>query len=355
MRLSLRWTFGVLLLSVFVWAVFVRTNTPVDLYVFLSAGHAVSTEHNPYPVLGTPDVWSGSAFVYPWLTAWLFAFASLVSTHAAALLMLVVSVACVAFGVRAIAGPRIGPTACVLLSSPTLDGLQLGTLNAVLFLGVCLAWRWRDRPLHAGITLGVLVMLKIFCWPLTLWLLLTRRWRAAGVAVATAAALLGAGWVFGPVGLVPYGQMLSQLSLHEAANGSGLQGMLIRLAITPSAAQIVALGLAAAMLALVSRRGDGAVYAASIVSALLITPVVWHHYYLLIAAPLLLVRHGARWYLLVGWASTAARAAEGISWVWLTVAANVVLVLLTGWWLWRRRREVLLLVQRMLQIGRAHV
>jgi hypothetical protein len=339
-RPTLRWYVGAIALSALVWLLFVRAVVPVDLDVFLAAGRTVAAGHDPYPPLGAPAVWSGSAFVYPWLTAWLFAVAAVVSTHAAAIGMATASLACVAFGVRAVSGPKLAPLACVLLASPTLDGLQIGTLNALLFLGVCLAWRWRDRALTVGVIVGVLVMLKLVCWPLAVWLLLTHRFRAAATSAVAASVLLGAGWVFGPLGLRGYARMLSELSTHEAGDGSGLQSMLVRAAVSPSLAQIAAFALAAALFWAVARRGDAAVYSAAVVAALLISPVVWHHYYLLLAAPLLLVRRGVQWYWLVGWASTSARSVYGVSWLWISVAANVVLAALVLRLAWQHRHAL---------------
>ena len=48
---------------------------------------------------------------------------------------------------------------------------------------VALAWRYRDKARVAGLALGVAVAAKLFVWPLVVWLLLTRRFRAAAWAV----------------------------------------------------------------------------------------------------------------------------------------------------------------------------
>src|SRR5664279_601911 len=175
-QIPVGWLTASLLLSLAAWVVFIRPVVPLDFNVFLSGGRAVAHGHSPYPALASPQVWSGSAFVYPWLTAWLFAPAAAVSPHAAVLVMAAASIACVIGGVRLVAGRRFGPVVWVLLASPTIVGLQMGTLNAVLFLGACAAWRWRDHPARAGIAIGLLITLKVLCWPLIGWLLLTRRW-----------------------------------------------------------------------------------------------------------------------------------------------------------------------------------
>jgi alpha-1,2-mannosyltransferase len=342
----LMWAAGVIGLGGLAWWIFVRPVTPLDLHVFVQAGQAVTHGRNPFPTLGTTDVWSGSAFVYPWLTAWLFAPASALSLPSAAVAMTAVSALAVALGVACLVGRRLRAFGCVLFAAPTLDGLQMGTLNAVLFLGLCVAWRWRDRPAVTGFTIGVLITLKVLCWPLVVWLLLTRRFAGSAWAAGSAAVLLGAGWLMGPLGPFSYASLLSQLGSHEVTATSGLQGMLVRWSLPAAAAEVIALALAAAIVTLAAKRGDAMIYAATVVAALLASPVVWHHYYLLAAAPLLLVRKGAWWYLVVGWASVPARPSSGLSWVFVTVLADVGIAAAAAVLLWRGRHLVLASLHR---------
>ena len=51
---------------------------------------------------------------------------------------------------------------------------------------VALLWRYRDRPLSAGSSLGLACGVKFFLWPLGVWLLASGRGRAAGLAAAVA-------------------------------------------------------------------------------------------------------------------------------------------------------------------------
>ncbi|MGH8860019.1 MAG: glycosyltransferase 87 family protein [Jatrophihabitantaceae bacterium] len=328
---------GVAVVSVLAWLIFIRPVTPLDFNVFLTGGRDVAHGRDPYPALGSPQVWSGSAFVYPWLTAWLFAPASAISAHAAALVMTVLSTLAVAVGVWSLRGPRFIPVACVLASAPTLDGLQMGTLNAFLFLGVCLCWRWRDRAPAVGVTIGVLITLKILCWPLAVWLLMTRRWRGAAWAGGAGTALIGTGWILGPLGPFAYGRMLDQLSAHETDTSSSLQGILVRWSVSAHAAELIGIACAAVLVALVSKRGDAMIFSAAVVGALLASPVVWHHYYLLAAAPVLLIKKGEWWYLLIGWASVAPHLAYGISWRPVSLAANICLAVVCAGMIWARR------------------
>ena len=68
-------------------------------------------------------------------------------------------------------------------SPVVVHGLYFGNLTILLVLLVALAWRYRDEARLAGLALGVAVAAKLFVWPLVVWLLLTRRFRAAAWAV----------------------------------------------------------------------------------------------------------------------------------------------------------------------------
>ena len=60
-----------------------------------------------------------------------------------------------------------------------VHGLFYGNLTVLLVLPLALAWRYRDRARVVGLAVGVAVAAKLFVWPLVVWLLLTRRFRAA--------------------------------------------------------------------------------------------------------------------------------------------------------------------------------
>ena len=63
-----------------------------------------------------------------------------------------------------------------------VHGLFYGNITILLVLLVALAWRYRDRARIAGLALGAAIAAKLFVWPLVVWLLLTRRYRAAAWA-----------------------------------------------------------------------------------------------------------------------------------------------------------------------------
>ena len=67
-----------------------------------------------------------------------------------------------------------------------LGDIRIAHLTPLLCLLVAVVWRYRDRPLPAGLGLGVAGGVKFFLWPLGVWLLASGRARAAGVAAVVA-------------------------------------------------------------------------------------------------------------------------------------------------------------------------
>ncbi len=129
--------------------------------------------------------------------------------------------------------------------------------------------------------------------PLVAWLLVTRRFRAAAIAAATAAGLWLGGWaLIGFRGLAGYPHLLSVLTEIEDdrgyspvayANLIGIGGGL-----ASAAPYLVGAGLLVALW-VVSRRPEGADEAAFLVGVLLLlacSPIVWHHYLVLLFVPL---------------------------------------------------------------------
>ena len=101
----------------------------------------------------------------------------------------------------------------------TRSAIDLGTIEPVLLLAVAVAWHWRDRALRAGGAAGVAIVLKLFLWPLAVWLALTRRVRAAVVALAAAVALALVSWAtIGFAGIGDYPSVLHKLADQESTS-----------------------------------------------------------------------------------------------------------------------------------------
>jgi hypothetical protein len=161
-----------------------------------------------------------------------------------------------------------------------------------------------------GILLGVALALKLFGWPIVLFLLLTRRWRAFfGAAVSFALLHLAAAFVIGFSDIVAYytavGPSVSKLYREYAGNFSvwtigtrvfGVSGIewynpLIHV---PAIAPIVSVVAVVCVLVLVlrgalhTRSFDTAFCALTCVSTVL-NPIAWPHYLVLTAPALCLV------------------------------------------------------------------
>jgi alpha-1,2-mannosyltransferase len=103
-----------------------------------------------------------------------------------------------------------------LLSMPVYTALSVGTLTPLLFLGTAAAWRYRDRKWVAASAVAGVVLIKIFLWPLILWLVLSRRRAAALLSVALgAAASVASWWIIGFAGFAEFPGLLRTLSRVE--------------------------------------------------------------------------------------------------------------------------------------------
>jgi hypothetical protein len=289
--------------------VFVPLTPAYDLDVFLRAGQNVLRGLPVYPPIGTPSVYSGSAFVYPYVAALPFVPLAELSASAATWLFFVVSGSCV-IAVSAIGCDR-GPLRAllVLCCAFTITGLQLGALSPLLFAGTLLLWRMRERP-RAFIFAGPIVAAKLFLAPVLLWLLLARRHRALAWACAGLAASVGLGFLLGPISAGSYARMLSQLSAHEARLGMSLVGLLMNRGLSLAAGQALAGLLALALLIWARRRygwarDERVLFCTGVLVSLILTPVLWSHYLVLVAVCLLVFDARLRWLVALVLASWA--------------------------------------------------
>jgi alpha-1,2-mannosyltransferase len=174
------------------------------------------------------------------------------------------------------------------------------------------SWRHRARPLVAASALSIALVAKLFLWPVALWLLATRRWRATLLTAALASVALlvpfvPLGWgaprsyekllraldgVFGPV----------SFSANTMFRTFGASAALAR-------ADVVALGVVLVSLLLLVglRRGsDHGAFTIALAAALLLSPIVWMHYYVVLVVPIAIAqpRLGLVWFApLLYWAS----------------------------------------------------
>lgn len=280
--------------AVVVWLLFVRGVGPADLSVFLHAGRSVARGASPYSPVGSAQLWSGHAFVYPYVTAWLFVPLSALSPATAGLVYYALSIAALVVATRMVVGHRFGvvPVIVGITAEPVVRSLQLGTLNAWLLLGLATAWRYRDRAVPLTAALGMAITAKLFLLPMVAWLVLTRRYRAAA---ATALIFVGAivvGCALADLSLGAFLRMLSILSAHEQPHSSSLAAALGSVgvrgaAIVATPALAASLAVAAGWVAYRRTGQEALLFAACVLASIIASPIVWSHYFtLLLVIPL---------------------------------------------------------------------
>jgi hypothetical protein len=193
----------------------------------------------------------------------------------------------------------------IALTSPAVvHGLFYGNLTVLLVLPLALAWRYRDRARIAGLAVGVAVAAKLFVWPLVVWLLLTRRFRAALWAAGSAAGLVLAAWaLIGFEGLVDYPALLRavqdvyavrSLSLSTVAGGLGAP-----VSVAVVVAGVAGIGCLAVAAGLVRRPdGDRRAFAVVVAACVIASPIVWPNYAALLFVPIAVTwpRLSAAWF-----------------------------------------------------------
>jgi alpha-1,2-mannosyltransferase len=197
--------------------------------------------------------------------------------------------------------------AVVVTSAPVISSVRLGTFTPLLVLALAIAWRWRARRLVPGIAIGAAIALKLFVWPLAIWLAATRRWLEAAVATLFAAGVtLGAWAAIGFDGLSVYPELLRRLADVVADRGYSLVALGVELGLSRGLADVLPWVVGCALLGvcvLLARRvdGDRRAFVLAIVAALAFTPIIWLHYFTLLVVPLAVTRPRLSWVWLSLW------------------------------------------------------
>lgn len=264
-----------------------------DFGIFRVAAKAVLHGHSPFPPPTPAGVAHFDKFVYPPSTALAFAPFAELPLIVGQVLMLVLGVAAIFVALRILGVRDWRCYGVVLMTSPSVNTFTLGAVTSFLLVGVAAAWRYRDRPATSGVLVGLTALGKLFLWPVGLWLLATRRFRAAAVAVASGVVVLLAGWaVIDFAGLRTYPRLLRELS--KAEQGTSYSPVaLFHLSGRPATlltAVLLVLLVVGVVLAARGPDGDRRALCVAVVGSLLVTPIVWLHYLLLLYVPIALYR-----------------------------------------------------------------
>ena len=238
----------------------------------------------------------GNPAVYPPLFIVLVCPAGRSLSSAAAAWVWLLFLATTVVGALWILGVRDWRCYVVVLTSPVvLQGLIWGNLTLFLLLPLAVAWRYRDRAVPAGLAVGAAIAAKVFVFPLLAWLLMTRRFRAAAVAAATAGALVLLPWaVIGFDGFTDYPALMRELQdVYAVRSGSlasvfgGGLGISAGTAVVLATAVSVVLVVAAYLFVGVDD-GDRRAFALVVAACLLASPIVWSNYGALLFVPVAL-------------------------------------------------------------------
>jgi hypothetical protein len=275
---------------------------------------------------------------------------SLLPFWVAGILFTALSIAAMVLGLRLLGVRDWRCFVVALLSWPMLFSLDLGALGPLLVLGAGAAWHWRDRVWPPAIALASIVATKLFPWPLGVWLLVTKRYRALAMAIAIGLVVtLGAWAVIGFDGITAYPRMLSELSTIQQGRAASLVAVLLALGVSAGLASAAAYATAGGLLLLawrVAHHGgnDRQAYGITVIAALTASPIVWEHYMVLLFIPIALMspRLSPMWFvpccsqlILIVMDAVAPIPASAAGTSHATIRAAVVWLLLEAFVAWR--------------------
>lgn len=226
--------------------------------------------------------------------------------------------------------PRV--YAVALYSLPFIDSLWLGQPDGMFAVALAFAWHRRDSNASA-VAVGFVIAAKLLLWPLLAWLLLTRRYKAAIVATATASAILIGSWAL--IGFDGMSGYLHRLSIDGKAfdgRSHSFAAAAIHLGATNAtgvlAGAVIGVALAVAVF-MSSGSADLGAFTAALVAGLLASPLLWTHYLAVLYIPLAVARRRLdSWWLLA--AAFVLSPVEPVAQVWqilLVPALGTVLAL----------------------------
>lgn len=275
------------------WFEFSAREALEDFGIFRTAALKVVHGHSPYVDPTAAALAHFDKFVYPPIAALVFAPFAALPSEAARVVMFLAGLAAVWGALRLLQVEDWRCYSVAILSAPAINSLALGALTSFLLLGAALAWRYRDLPAVAGVATAFTAVLKLFLWPLAVWFLVTRRWRALVICTLSSLVLILGGWaVIGFAGMRTYPTLIHVL---ERLEGPVSYSLVALLGLTGRAetAATVALSLATVAAIWIASRGSGGdrrALAVAVIGSLVAAPLVWLHYLLLLFVPIALYR-----------------------------------------------------------------
>ena len=297
--------------------------------IFHQAGRAVWEGQSPYGPATVEVIARGGSYVYSEPFAYLFVPFIWIPYHVGTVVFLIISAVAVGVAMRLLGTRDWRCYGAAILTVPAYEAFRLGAIGPLLLLLVATGWRYRDRAV-GGIALGLAAAVKLFLWPLLVWLVVTRRLRGSVAAAATVAAVLGIWALTDRHGLTEYPTTLRVLNEVFRKGSYSPQALALALGASPAAAAAVSIVLAIIGVGVIFllRRRERDAFAAAVVISLLATPILWMHYLVLLIVPLVLLSPylSVWWLALVPLWATPASASHGELWRLLLTLSVVAVV-----------------------------
>jgi len=177
------------------------------------------------------------------------------------------------------------------LDWPVLYSIKLGQVGPILLLLFVLGWRWLDRPIGLGTTIGIGTLIKVQPALIGVWAVLTRRPMAAAVgagivivAVVVTLPLVGvSAWS-------DYVTLLRTISEPVTTPHNFTVGaFLYQAGVSPATANlvqwvVVVATLVVVLVATVWLEAEGS-YVVAVVATQLVSPLLWDHYAVVLLLP----------------------------------------------------------------------
>jgi alpha-1,2-mannosyltransferase len=177
------------------------------------------------------------------------------------------------------------------LDWPVLYSIKLGQVGPILLLLFVLGWRWLDRPIGLGATIGIGTLIKVQPALIGVWALSTRRPMAA--AVAAGIVLVAVVVTLPLVGVTAWSDYVSIVrTVSEPVttpHNFTVGAVLYQAGIASETANLVqwAVVIGTLVVALVAavRLEAEASYVVAVVATQLVSPLLWDHYAVVLLLP----------------------------------------------------------------------
>ena len=305
-------------------------------FAYLPAAEAVLHGHSPYPALNDPILDEQKGYVYPPQLLFLLLPLTVLPVPIASALVAAGMIALLVLTLRVLEVRDVRCYAATLLWVPAISGVLLSNLSIPLAFALAVLWRYRKAVWPPAVALGLAISAKFLLWPMLVWLLATRRLRAAAVTLLVGTTVTLVAWaLIGFEGLSGYPDLLRRLSELQSERSYSLVGMTSALGLPDGVGRAATLLVGAALLAgcvvLARRKDEERAFACAVAATLALSPIVWLHYLVSLLVPLAILRPRFTWLWMLPallWVSPKPGYAEGVQTFMPALVAAILLVVL---------------------------